>query len=260
MTAEVRPIASATVDRLQMKQYDGRINMGRAAAAEVAAEARRLLEGKERVRIVFAAAPSQNEFLDSLASEHKLPWERITALHMDEYIGLPAEAPQRFGRFLQDRLFGKVQPGTVHYLDGMNDPARECGRYAGLVQEAPIDIVCLGIGENGHLAFNDPPTADFRDPAVVKPVELDEACRRQQVHDGCFATLEEVPRRAITLTVPTLLSGSRLFCIVPGRNKRDALSRALYGPVGEAVPASALRLHPACVLYADRDSWGGGGE
>lgn len=258
MMAEAAPIASATVDRLQVKQYGSRLDMGRAAAADVAAEVRWLLEGKGHVRIVFAAAPSQNEFLHSLAAEHELPWERITALHMDEYIGLPAEAPQRFGRFLRERLFGQVRPGTVHYMDGMNDPARECGRYAGLVQEAPIDIVCLGIGENGHIAFNDPPAADFRDPAAVKPVELDEACRRQQVHDGCFATLEEVPRRAITLTIPTLLSGSRLFCIVPGRNKRDALRRALYGPVGEPVPASALRLHPACVLYVDRDSWGGG--
>ena len=133
----------------------------------------------------------------------------------------------------------------------------ECDRYAELLGAAPLDIVCLGIGENGHLAFNDPPVADFHDPAAVKIVELDEPCRRQQVNDGCFPAIEQVPTHAITLTIPTLLSGRRLVAVVPGPAKREAIRRTLTGPIETACPASILRTHAACTLYLDRQSYGG---
>jgi len=250
------PVKTEQAERLRVKVYASRREMGAAAAADVADRMRELLGRQPQVRIVFAAAPSQNEFLESLIAEPGVDWNRVAAFHMDEYIGLPAQAPQRFGRFLEERLFRHVRPGNVHLIDGLGDPEAECRRYGELVRTAPIDIICLGIGENGHIAFNDPPVADFDDPVPMKPVELDEACRRQQVNDGCFPSLEEVPRRALTLTIPTMMSGKRLFCIVPGANKRDAVARTLHGPVSTDCPASILRRHPDCTLYTDLDAYG----
>lgn len=245
-------------DRLKVRIYDSREAMGMAAAADIRAAMQELLAAKERIRMVFAAAPSQNECLEELVRSEGLDWSRVTAFHMDEYIGLPQAAPQRFGTFLSEKLFDRVSPGAVHLLDGLNDPDTECERYGRLLAEAPIDIVVLGIGENGHIAFNDPPVADFDDPALVKPVELDEACRLQQVNDGCFASLADVPKRALTLTIPALMSGTRLFCIVPGARKRHAVGRTLTGDISEACPASILRRHPDCTLYLDRDAYGEG--
>lgn len=230
--------------------------MGTAAGREVATVIKRLLENQKRVRMVFAAAPSQNEFLNVLASDKEIDWSRITAFHMDEYIGLSSEAPQRFGTFLKNRLFNIVQPGEVHLIDGSN-ALEECRRYSGLITESPIDIVCLGIGENGHIAFNDPPVANFADPEIVKVVELEEACRRQQVNDGCFPDLSEVPTHALTLTIPALMAGKHLFCMVPGATKHEAVRQTLTGPIAEDCPASILRTHPDCRLYLDKDSYGG---
>jgi glucosamine-6-phosphate deaminase len=173
---------------------------------------------------------------------------------MDEYIGLPTDAPERFGTWLTRHLFSRVAFGTVHLIGREPDPDREAARYAILLNEAPIDIICLGIGVNGHLAFNDPPVADLRDPKEVKIVELDAVCRRQQVDDGCFPTLSDVPTHAITLTIPRLLDAGQLFCVVPGAAKRAAVARSLYGPIGTECPASALRTHPRCALYLDQDS------
>jgi len=238
--------------------HPDRRSLGRAAGVAVAAKLRELLGQQTRVRMVFAAAPSQNEFLETLSAAEGIDWKRVTAFHMDEYLGLSAEAPQSFRRYLKEHLFDRVHPGEVYLLRGETpSPEEECGRYADLLAEAPIDIVCLGIGENGHLAFNDPPVADFADPKMVKVVQLDEACRRQQVHDGCFARLEEVPTHAITLTIPVLFSGGWLYCVVPGPTKREAVKNALTGPISTACPASILRIHPRARLYLDRDSAGG---
>jgi glucosamine-6-phosphate deaminase len=175
---------------------------------------------------------------------------------MDEYIGLAPDAPQLFSRFLSERLFDRVMPGQVHLIDGTAPSDAECERYGRLIAEAPIDIVCLGIGENGHIAFNDPPVADFRDPQMIKVVELDEACRRQQVNDGCFARLDDVPTHALTLTIPTLLSGAHLYCVVPGPTKRAAVRRTLDGPIATECPATILRTHADCTLFVDTDSYG----
>jgi glucosamine-6-phosphate deaminase len=231
--------------------------MGAAAGADVANMLRAVLANKRAVRMIFAAAPSQNETLQTLAAADGIEWSRVTAFHMDEYIGLAPDAPQRFGRYLSDHLFDLVRPGRVHLIDSARPAEEECRRYAQLLQEASIDIVCLGIGENGHIAFNDPPVADFDDKAWIKPVELDEACRQQQVNDGCFASLEKVPTHALTLTIPALMSGRYLYCSVPGPTKRQAVTRTLSSPITTDCPSTVLRRHPNCTLYADSGSYEG---
>lgn len=243
------------VDYLDVKIYETRELMGISAAGEVSGRIRGVLARKGSANIVFAAAPSQKEFLTVLRSTLGLDWSRVNAFHLDEYLGLPEEAPQRFGRFLKDILFDWVQPGKVYYLNGnASDFQEECQRYTRLVAENHIDIACIGIGENGHLAFNDPPVADFQDPHCVKVVELDERCRLQQVHDGCFAVLEEVPTHALTMTVPAIMSAEWIYCIVPGLTKQEAVKKALEGPISTACPASILRRHPHAMLFLDKQA------
>ncbi|MEK3715245.1 6-phosphogluconolactonase [Paenibacillus sp. FSL R7-0333] len=257
MNESMAPADEHQVERMRVLVYHHRSEMGAAAAGAVGQRIRDL-QGKSQapVRIVFAAAPSQNELYEGLVQEQGIDWSRVHAFHMDEYIGLTEDAPQRFGNYLQERLFSRVNPGRIELLGRTGNIEEECQRYAALLNEAPIDIVCLGIGENGHIAFNDPPVADFADPLLVKAVELDEACRTQQVNDGCFASLDDVPTHALTLTVPALMAGHHLFAIVPGTAKQDALQAALHGPLSTACPASLLRTHPAITLFTDRDAFG----
>jgi glucosamine-6-phosphate deaminase len=249
------PVIETRAEQLKMKVFENRQEMGAFAAAEVAEEMKKVLAAKQHVRMVFAAAPSQNEFLAELCSQAGIDWSGVTAFHMDEYIGLPKHAPQKFGTFLKRKLFDIVKPGTVEFIECDNPVDAECERYGALIRQAPIDIVCLGIGENGHIAFNDPPVADFHDPEIVKCVELDSACRQQQVNDGCFESLEDVPTYALTLTVPALLSGAKLFCIVPGAAKHQAVQSTLNDPVSESCPSTILRRHPDCTLYLDIASY-----
>ncbi|HTW45147.1 MAG TPA: glucosamine-6-phosphate deaminase [Acidobacteriaceae bacterium] len=230
-----------------------RMDMGRKAASDVADELRRRLQSQPSVRMVFAAAPSQSEILAALVTQPGVDWPRVTAFHMDEYIGLAADASQRFGLWLRQAIFDKLPFAAVHLLDPGDDPEAAAAGYTRMLAEAPIDIVCLGIGVNGHLAFNDPP-ADLNDPKPVKVVHLDATCRQQQVDDGCFPTFDSVPTRALTLTIPRLLAADRLYCCVPGPMKREAVRRALHDPIGPDCPATALRLHPHCSLYLDPDS------
>ena len=173
---------------------------------------------------------------------------------MDEYVGLPADAPQGFGNFLRAAIFGQVPFASVDYIGTESDPDETCRRYAALLQGIQVDIVCMGIGENGHIAFNDPPVADFNDPLTIKKVALDETCRLQQVHDGCFARIEEVPRYAVTLTVPTMFRARYIFCIVPAPTKANAVRATVCGPISEQCPASILRTHEHAILYTDSDS------
>lgn len=253
----MKPLKTHFVERMSVHVYDDRGQMGAAAAVAVGARLRQLLQDSERqVRIVFAAAPSQNELYEGLVREQGIDWSRVCAFHMDEYIGLADTAPQRFGRYLTERLFSRIQPGRVELLDGLHDVDQECRRYGDMLRAAPIDIVCLGIGENGHIAFNDPPVADFEDLLDVKAVKLDEACRRQQVNDGCFSRLDDVPASALTLTVPTLMAGRELFVIVPGASKRSALTAALHDPISTACPATILRTHPGITMFTDREAYG----
>ena len=244
-----------TVDKLNVGIYDSRAEMGAAAARDVSAKIKELLKTKAELNIIFAAAPSQNEVLAALASDKTIPWEKINAFHMDEYVGLDAKAPQGFGNFLRDRLFSLVPFKSVNYINvSAKDPDAEAARYGKIIDAHPTDIVVMGIGENGHIAFNDPPVADFHDKKTAKPVKLDEVCRQQQVNDGCFKSLSEVPTHAITLTVPTLVRAPWLFCIVPAKTKANAVENTLRGEIGEHCPATILRTHDGAKLYLDPDS------
>ena len=243
------------IDLLDVKISKTRAEMGWTAATDIKACILELLEQKDYINMIFAAAPSQNEVLATLVADSDIPWERINAFHMDEYIGLNDGAPQAFGNFLYEHIFGKVNFKSVNYINASaKDAQAECERYSALLKNYPTDIVVMGIGENGHIAFNDPPVADFNDKFAVKPVTLDEICRNQQVNDGCFDSIDEVPKTAITLTVPTLFSGKHLFCIVPAPTKAQAVRATIHNEINERCPATILRRHPSAVLYLDSDS------
>lgn len=239
---------------LKVKIFETRALMGAAAAEAVSEKIRELLKTKKYVNIIFASAPSQNEFLAEL-KEKDIDWSRINAFHMDEYVGLEKDSPQGFGIFLKEKLFDHVSLGSVHYIDGnAGSPEAECKRYSGLLKEYPTDIVCLGIGENTHLAFNDPHVADFKDPLIVKVVDLDEKCRIQQVNDGCFNTVKEVPVYAITITIPALFKSTYAYAIVPGEKKADAIYHTLTAEISETYPSTILRRHPSAILFIDEKS------
>ncbi|MCM0650891.1 glucosamine-6-phosphate deaminase [Clostridium swellfunianum] len=242
-------------DKLKVKVFDNRISMGASAAIEAADLIKRLLNRKNEINIVFAAAPSQNDFLEALIDMKGIDWNCINAFHMDEYIGLEPSAPQSFGNFLKAKIFDKVKFKSINYINGNDEDVQmECKRYSKLISCNDIDIVFMGIGENGHIAFNDPHVALFNDKEIVKAVELDEKCRKQQVNDGCFTSMEAVPTHALTLTIPALFSGKHIFCIVPAKTKAEAVYNTINGDITEACPASILRRHDKAVLYADTDS------
>lgn len=242
-------------DLLNVYVYESRSKMGAAAAHIVATEIRELIEARDRAVGIFASAPSQNEFLAALVETPGIAWARVTGFHLDEYLGMDDKAPQSFRRFLIDRLVSKVKLNEFHGLQGEHaDGAAESKRYSALLAAHPPDFAVLGIGENGHLAFIDPPFCDFNDPQAVKVVELDEICRAQQVNDGAFATIDDVPRRALSLTIPTLMARPRLFAIAPGPAKRQAIKGAVEGPIATTCPASILRRHPDAQLFIDRES------
>ncbi|MCF2491230.1 glucosamine-6-phosphate deaminase [Dyadobacter sp. CY347] len=245
------------VDDLEIKIFDTRQEMGLNAAKMVADKIRELQQIKDSVNIIFASAPSQNEFLAALKEEKGIQWEKINAFHMDEYVGLPDDAPQNFGNFLKVKLFDFVPFKSVSYLNGNAEHIdAECDRYAKLLEENPIDIVCLGIGENGHLAFNDPHVAFFDDPLIVKQVDLDHACRQQQVNDACFDTFDEVPQTALTLTIPTLMKAKYAFAMVPGEKKAQAIYHTVAEEIQEEYPSTILRKHPSAILFIDKASSG----
>jgi len=241
-------------DNLIVQLFESRKELGDAAGKAVIEKINALLLVKASIRMIFAAAPSQNELLAYLvAHKTEVEWGRVTAFHMDEYIGLENNSDQLFSSFLNQKLFDHLPFKEVHLID--SNKQNETDRYTSLIRENIIDIVCLGIGENGHIAFNDPPVADFNDPETVKIVELDEACRNQQVNDGCFATFNDVPEQAITLTIPALFSADFLFCVVPGPTKRNAVKQTLRDNISESCPATILRSHASCILYVDVESY-----
>ncbi len=252
------PVADFTVDRLRVLVFEDRAQTGRAAAAAVGRSIVARLAVAERVNIVFAAAPSQNEFLAGLVADPEILWSRIVAFHMDEYLGLDADHPFSFRRFLREHLFrlAGLSDDQLRLIPGerSGSPLRVCLEYEELLRAEPPDIVCAGIGENGHLAFNDPPVADFADPVLVKVVKIDEACREQQFHDGTFGRKEEIPAHAYTMTIPALLAAPVVSVIVPGPRKAEAVLATLRGPIHESCPASALRRHAGATLYLDRDA------
>jgi len=243
------------VDSLEVIVYPDRTEMGKASGELIAKKIKAILEQKDEIRMIFAAAPSQEETLKYLRNENEIDWSKITVFNMDEYIGLSRDNPASFGYFLSDRLFSHVHPGKINLIDGMNDPASECPRFSKLLTEKTIDIVLLGLGANGHIAFNEPLTADFNDSAVVKSIDLEEISRQQQVDENCFSNLDNVPHRAITITIPTIMAASYLFCMTPGENKSEAVRRVLEGSITNTVPGSIIREHSNCILFLDNQSY-----
>ncbi|MDR1531733.1 MAG: 6-phosphogluconolactonase [Clostridiales bacterium] len=243
------------IDNLRVHVYASRTAMGNAAAKDAAGAIQEAIEKNGAANVVFAAAPSQREVLAGLLASD-LDWKRVRAFQQDEYIGLDSGHPAGFGNFLRRHIFGKAPFREVFLMEcaARETASESCVRYCALLEKYPPDVILLGFGENGHLAFNDPPVADFNDPLGVKPVLLDPVCRRQQVNDGCFAALEEVPEYAITLTIPRIMSAPRAVVTVPGPSKADAVRAALLGPVSSLCPASILRTHPDAALYLDSDS------
>jgi len=245
------PPRSFFKDELEVRIYSDRQEAG-AAGAEIAASVlREEISRRGQAAVVLASAVSQDPFLDALRRQ-EVDWGKVTAFHLDEYAGMSDSHPASFRRFQRERLMDHVPISAFHPLAGdAPDLDAECERYGGLLRDAQPCLVALGIGENGHLAFIDPPVCDFEDPRDVRPVELDDVCRMQQVHDGAFATLAEVPRRALSLTVPFFLRVPRALVFVNGPHKAAAVKTALEGPVTESCPASALRRHPSAILFLD---------
>ncbi len=249
-----------TFGRLAVEIHPDRAALGRAAGRAAAAAIRAIIKAQGRARVIFGCAPSQNEFLAELvaASRHghtAFDWSKITAFHMDEYAGLKAAHPQSFRYYLHEHLLRHVMIGKFHPIKAEDaDTEKTCADYTRLLAAQPIDFICMGIGENGHIAFNDPPVADFEDAALIKRVELDDACRRQQVNDGCFPTPADVPQYALSLTVPVFRHARQLSVHVPGPLKAKAVRAALRDRIATACPATILRLHPNATLYLDRDA------
>ena len=242
------------VVNLPVEIFDTREEMGVVAAKDAAKIINEVIAKNGVANVVFAAAPSQNDLLENLLKED-IDWSKVRGFHQDEYIGIDASEPAGFGNFLNRAIFEKVSFKELHYLLCKADEAEaKCAEYTDLLKKYPIDLIFLGIGENGHLAFNDPAVADFNDPKMIKVVELDDVCRQQQVNDGCFATLNDVPKQAMSLTMSFIMSVPHAICVVPTIRKANAVYNALTGPVTTACPASILREHKDATLYLDKDS------
>jgi len=241
-------------DNLIVKVHTTSKDAGKTATDDVTNRINELLSQKATINMIFGAAPSQLDFLSALVVANGVDWSRINAFHMDEYIGLTRDAPQRFGNFLKANLFDKISFRQVFYLDGLEPADKECERYTHLLLEYPPDYICMGIGENGHIAFSDPHVADFNDYKYVKVVDLDTVCRQQQVNDNCFERIEEVPTHALTLTIPVLMSAPYIYCVVPFRSKAQAVYSAINGNISTLCPASVLRTKENAILYLDKES------
>ena len=236
--------------------FSSRDEMGKEAAKAVEKRIVELQKTQPLVRMIFAAAPSQNEMLAHLLKSETINWEKVVAFNMDEYVGLAQDSSESFANYLKTHIFNHIKCKEVNLINGEASPEEEIKKHAGLLSEAPIDIVCLGIGENGHIAFNDPPVADFNDPEVVKIVELEEACRIQQVNDKCFENLDLVPKRAFTITIPVIMNATSLFCVAPGETKREAVGKTFSSPIDVACPSTILRTHNDCTFFFDNESFG----
>lgn len=242
-------------DSLEVRVFANQDELAVAAATEAGLVLRAALEASGSAAAILATGNSQLQFLEKLAGVEGIDWSRITLFHMDEYLGLSAEHSASFRRYMRERVESRLRPRKFHYVEGdALEPFKECERYTRLLHGQPINLCCLGIGENGHLAFNDPPVADFEDPLAVKLVRLDDACRQQQVGEGHFTSIQAVPQYAFTLTIPMLCSAERMICVAPEKRKAQAAKDALQGPVSAACPASILRKQSHCTLFLDRDS------
>ena len=239
---------------MDVRVFATKAELGRAAAVDAAAALQEAIDTNGRAHVIAATGASQFEFLDALAATPRIDWSKVVFFHLDEYVGLPESHPASFRRYLKERIVARVRPGGFHFIEGdAADPAAEARRVGELIRAHPIDAAFVGIGENGHLAFNDPP-ADFETEEPYLMVTLDEACRRQQLGEGWFKGLEDVPRRAISMSVRQILKSQRTFCVVPDARKAPAVRDCLEEEVSPLRPASILRTHPRTTLYLDRAS------
>jgi glucosamine-6-phosphate deaminase len=249
------PLKTFAADALSVRVYQSHGDLAAGAAAAARDCLIQALQTQDQAAVILASAASQEKFLAILTALPGIDWARVTLFHMDEYLGLPAEHPASFRKFLRERVERTVRPKVFHYIRGEAlEPLAEIKRYTELLQAQPIDLCCLGIGENGHIAFNDPPVANFQDPWAMKLAQLDERCRMQQVGEGAFPNLDAVPKYAYTLTIPTLCAARKMVCVVPEQRKAEAVRNALGGPVATACPASILRRQAHCTLFLDPDS------
>lgn len=246
-------IKKIKTDGLTTEVYTDRPSMGAAAAKMAADRINKAIAEKGEANVIFAAAPSQNETLAALLKED-VDFTKVNAFHMDEYAGLSKTHPQSFGTYLTEHISGKAPFKSVNIISADKDIDEACREYTELLNAHPVDVVCMGIGENGHIAFNDPPVADFKDKAIIKKVELDDVCRMQQVHDGCFPDFDSVPKYALSLTVPVFMNARSLVCTVPAPTKAEAVYRTLNWEINEACPATVMRLHGDATMFLDADS------
>jgi len=254
----VRPLFAHTVDELDVRVYRTEQELGRAAAEEAAGILRDAIDRRGEARVIVATGNSQLAFFEALRAVQGVDWSKVRAFHMDEYIGIDERHPASFRAFLRREIVDPLGVGAFHLIDVDDaDPGAGIEAYDEALRRYPPDLCCMGIGENGHLAFNDPPFADFDDDAVAKVVELDDVSRRQQVGEGHFPDLASVPTHAVTLTIPTLIAPPRVLVIVPERRKAEAVAAALEGPVHDAVPASVLRRVPQATLFLEPESASG---
>jgi len=243
------------VDLLRVRVHPDTRALARAAADSAAAVLRDAVAANGVANAMFATGNSQLEFVETLVGVTPgVPWADVVVFHMDEYVGIGPDHPAGFQRWIRERISDRVHPRQAHYIDGLADPESECRRYAALLRAHPLDLCCLGIGENGHLAFNDPPVADFDDPLDMKVVELDRDCRLQQVHEGHFPDIDAVPSRAITATIPALLRAGTVLAVVPEARKAEPVRAAITGPVSTACPASVLRTRDNVTLHLEPES------
>ena len=249
------PVKTFQTDALPVRVYAREADLAQDVAGIVQQHLQATLAAQGSAACILATGNSQIKFLEALIALGGVDWSRVTLFHMDEYLGIDAGHKASFRRYMRERVESRVHPKKFNYLEGdVLLPLDECARYTKLLQAQPIDLCCLGVGENGHLAFNDPPVANFQDPHLVKLVKLDEACRMQQVGEGHFPNLDAVPQYAFTLTIPALCSAKKMICISPEKRKARAVHGALRGPVSPACPASVLRTQPHATLFLDGDS------
>jgi glucosamine-6-phosphate deaminase len=252
--SSAQPLKSFCVENAQVQIYASPQELGNAAAQKAVEIISAALERHGKARVIAATGNSQIPLIEELV-RHSVNWGGVELFHMDEYIGLSANHPSSFRYWIRTRLVEKVRPGKVFYIDGdAADLEAEIERYSQLLLAEPIDVAFVGFGENGHIAFNDPSTADFNDSDTVKEVALDEACRKQQVGEKHFKDIDSVPGQAVTITCTGLLRASHWVCCVPEARKAEAVRNALTGPISETCPASLVRRHPSACLYLDKDS------
>ena len=248
------PLKTMEKGKLSAQVYETDIQLGEAAATFVAERLMRSIEQQGKSNMILATGTSQFTFLEALKKKD-IDWSKITVFHLDEYINMPDQHPASFRKYLRKRILDEVKPLKINFIQGdADDIDKELERYENLLRAHPVDIACIGIGENGHIAFNDPPVADFNDPKLIKIVELDEVSRRQQWGEGWFKSLGDVPAHALSLTIPAIFNCNTISCAVPDERKAKAVYETLTGPINTVCPATILREHSDTVLFLDRRS------